>query len=382
MKLFFNLIIPFILNLSSADGVSKSIEVRIMIYSNSQKINIKTYGNVYVTEEKTGEKYILLEDSIYEVTPNNKDYIYLSQQKLYSPIILENANPSSYIVINSQKYRGKFKIINTDSNLRMIEFVDIERYLWGVLGPEMGMSWPIEALKAQAVAARTYTLASLNRKAEYDMTNTTNDQVYTGFENISPQIISAVNETRGEVLTYKDKVFFAYYHANSGGHTTTPSGAWNSDIILPLRGVKDPYYKNSKHSKWITYISNDDILNFINSKGYNAFKIKDITIYSKDRSGRAIKLSFKTDRGNVKLEVKDLRNYIGTSDIKSTFITSIQKMKSGFKVYGKGWGHGVGLCQEGAREMADRGFNYKKILQFYYPGSKIKDMDDVYYDRR
>jgi len=382
MKLFFNLIIPFILNLSSADGVSKSIEVRIMIYSNSQKINIKTYGNVYVIEEKTGEKYILLEDSIYEVTPNNKDYIYLSQQKLYSPIILENANPSSYIVINSQKYRGKFKIINTDSNLRMIEFVDIERYLWGVLGPEMGMSWPIEALKAQAVAARTYTLASLNRKAEYDMTNTTNDQVYTGFENISPQIISAVNETRGEVLTYKDKVFFAYYHANSGGHTTTPSGAWNSDIILPLRGVKDPYYKNSKHSKWITYISNDDILNFINSKGYNAFKIKDITIYSKDRSGRAIKLSFKTDRGNVKLEVKDLRNYIGTSDIKSTFITSIQKMKSGFKVYGKGWGHGVGLCQEGAREMADRGFNYKKILQFYYPGSKIKDMDDVYYDRR
>jgi len=382
MKLFFNLIIPFILNLSSADGVSKSIEVRIMIYSNSQKINIKTYGNVYVTEEKTGEKYILLEDSIYEVTPNNKDYIYLSQQKLYSPIILENANPSSYIVINSQKYRGKFKIINTDSNLRMIEFVDIERYLWGVLGPEMGMSWPIEALKAQAVAARTYTLASLNRKAEYDMTNTTNDQVYTGFENISPQIISAVNETRGEVLTYKDKVFFAYYHANSGGHTTTPSGAWNSDIIPPLRGVKDPYYKNSKHSKWITYISNDDILNFINSKGYNAFKIKDITIYSKDRSGRAIKLSFKTDRGNVKLEVKDLRNYIGTSDIKSTFITSIQKMKSGFKVYGKGWGHGVGLCQEGAREMADRGFNYKKILQFYYPGSKIKDMDDVYYDRR
>lgn len=382
MKLFFNLIIPFILNLSSADGVSKSIEVRIMIYSNSQKINIKTYGNVYVIEEKTGEKYILLEDSIYEVTPNNKDYIYLSQQKLYSPIILENANPSSYIVINSQKYRGKFKIINTDSNLRMIEFVDIERYLWGVLGPEMGMSWPIEALKAQAVAARTYTLASLNRKAEYDMTNTTNDQVYTGFENISPQIISAVNETRGEVLTYKDKVFFAYYHANSGGHTTTPSGAWNSDIIPPLRGVKDPYYKNSKHSKWITYISNDDILNFINSKGYNAFKIKDITIYSKDRSGRAIKLSFKTDRGNVKLEVKDLRNYIGTSDIKSTFITSIQKMKSGFKVYGKGWGHGVGLCQEGAREMADRGFNYKKILQFYYPGSKIKDMDDVYYDRR
>ena len=382
MKLFFNLIIPFILNLSSADGVSKSIEVRIMIYSNSQKINIKTYGNVYVIEEKTGEKYILLEDSIYEVTPNNKDYIYLSQQKLYSPIILENANPSSYIVINSQKYRGKFKIINTDSNLRMIEFVDIERYLWGVLGPEMGMSWPIEALKAQAVAARTYTLASLNRKAEYDMTNTTNDQVYTGFENISPQIISAVNETRGEVLTYKDKEFFAYYHANSGGHTTTPSGAWNSDIILPLRGVKDPYYKNSKHSKWITYISNDDILNFINSKGYNAFKIKDITIYSKDRSGRAIKLSFKTDRGNVKLEVKDLRNYIGTSDIKSTFITSIQKMKSGFKVYGKGWGHGVGLCQEGAREMADRGFNYKKILQFYYPGSKIKDMDDVYYDRR
>ncbi|HPO95281.1 MAG TPA: SpoIID/LytB domain-containing protein [Elusimicrobiales bacterium] len=384
MKIFFKSLLFLILSQSlySADGISKSVEVRILIENNSEKISLKTYGKVYLTEEKTGEKYLLVEESNYDIKAEGSDFVYVSLQKLYSPVLLENSNPNSHMIINGKKYRGKFKIKNSEGKIQIIEFVDIERYLWGVLGPEMGTSWPMEALKAQAVASRTYTLASLNRNADYDMTNSTKHQVYTGFENISPQIISAVNETRGEVLTYKDNIFYAYYHANSGGQTTTPSGVWNGDIIPPLKGVKDPYYKNSKHAGWSIYVSNSDILNFISSSGHSALKIKDMKIYSKDRSGRAVKLLFKTDKGNIKLEAKDFRNHVGNFDMKSTLITNIIKMKNGFKITGKGWGHGVGLCQDGAREMADRGADYKKILNFYYPGSKIKDIEDVYYDRR
>ncbi|MEF3280207.1 MAG: SpoIID/LytB domain-containing protein [Elusimicrobiota bacterium] len=383
MKLFFEFFFIFYFFSSSfifsADGISKSIEVRILIEKGVSKVNIKTFGSVYVYEEKTKEKYILLENSNYEIIPQGDNFLLITDEKVLSPIYIESNNPSSYLIINDKKYRGKFKFLNKNGYINVIEYVDLERYLWGVLGPEMGVSWPIEALKAQAVAARTYTLKSIDKNAEYDMTNTTSHQVYTGFENISPQIISAVNETRGEVLSYKDDIFYAYYHANSGGHTTTPSGAWNSNVILPLKGVSDPYYKYSRNAKWYIYITNLDILRFINKNGYGATKVKDIKIYSKDRSGRAIKLLFKTDRGNIKLEAKDFRNFIGTYDLKSTFITKIEKLASGYKFYGKGWGHGVGLCQDGARFMADKGYNYKKILSFYYPGSKIIDFEKLGY---
>lgn len=381
MKIFFNLLLlsGLINFLYSLDREDKSIYVRILIKSKCNKIEIKTSGNVYVKEEKTGEKFLLMENSEYEIKPFQLDFIMLSGEKLTSPIIIENSSPNGYIIVDGKKYRGRFKIKNEGSQLDIIEYIDIERYLWGVLGPEMGESWPIEALKAQAVAARTYALASLNPSGDYDMSDTTNHQVYTGFENVSPQLISAVNQTRGEVLTYKDKVFFAYYHANSGGHTTTPSGVWNGDIIPPLKGVKDPYSKNSTHYKWSVYISNSTILKFLSLNGYKASKIRDIRIYSKDRSQRAVKLIFKTDRENIKVETREFRNFVGNFEMKSTLITSIVKIKDGFKITGRGWGHGVGLSQDGAKEMADRGADYRKILKFYYPKAVIKDMEDVIY---
>lgn len=384
MKLYSNLIIilfSLLSNLSSADGVSRSIDVRILILNKNNIVKIKTSGDVYIKEYKTGEQYMLVENSDYEIKPDGDKYLLINNERVLSPIYLENSNPQSYMIINGKKYRGRFKFINYEGLINVIEFIDIERYLWGVLGPEMGPSWPIEALKAQAVVARTYTLKQINKRQEYDMTNTASDQVYTGFENVSPQIISAVNETRGEVLTYKGDIFYTYYHANSGGRTTTPSGAWNSNVIPPLRGVTDPYYINSKSAKWNIYVLNSDIIAFINKSGYSAMKVKDIRIYSKDKSGRAIKLLFKTDKGNIKLEANAFRNFIGNFEFKSTLITKIVKMTNGYKFYGKGWGHGVGLCQDGARVMADKGFNYKKILSFYYPGSKIMDIEELGYAR-
>jgi stage II sporulation protein D len=384
MKHYFRTIIILFfsfLNLYSADGINRSIEIRILVANDLSNFELKTYGKIYATEEKTGEKYLLLENSLYDIRPEKNEKIIISDEKLLSPVYMENSTPESYIVIDGKKYRGKFKLANKNGKLNIIEYVDIERYLWGVLGPEMGANWPIEALKAQAVAARTYTLATLSKNNDYDMTNTTQHQVYTGFDNISPQIISAVNETRGEVLTYKNEIFTTFYHANSGGHTTTPSGVWNSKIIPPLRGVNDPYYKNSPSANWSVFISNSDILNFLNKNGHSVNRIKSFRIYSKDKSGRTVKFLFNTDKGSIKLEAKDLRSFIGTFDMKSTFITSIQSVKNGYKIYGRGWGHGVGLCQDGAKKMADKGFDYKKILSFYYPGSKIKDIDEVNHER-
>lgn len=374
----FNLLLYISFNINSADGINKTIDIRILIKSTKDKIVLTPYGNSYVVEEKTNEKYFLIENSNYEIIPFSDDMIVINDEKLRSPIFIETANPHSYLIIDGIKFSGKFKLYNENSTLNLVEYVDLERYLWGVLSPEMGPTWPFEALKAQAVAARTYAVFHINRLSEYDLTSTTKHQIYTGFEKVSPQIISAVSETRGKVLTYKNKIFPAYYHANSGGHTTNPSAVWNLEKILPLKGVKDPYAKYSKNYNWTTFITVNDIIGFLNRNAYFVSKIKDLKIYSKDKTGRTVKFLISTDKGPIKIEAKAFREFIGSYEMKSTLITKIEKKNNGFKIYGRGWGHGVGLCQDGARKMAELGFNYKKILEFYYPGSKIMDLDKVY----
>ena len=361
--------------------MNKTVEVRILIEKQIKELRVKTENKVFVISDKQDEKYLLLEDSEYEIIPSNNGLM-INDIRFPSPIFLETVNPFGYIVLNGKRYQGRIKIKNSNGLIDVIEHIGLESYIIGVLGPEMGTSWPIEALKAQAVSARTYTLASLNKNYEYDLTNTVYDQVYNGHQTISPAIIAAVNQTRGEVLTYKGKVFFAYYHANSGGHTTSPSTAWNSDsIIPPLRGVKDPYFKYSPNAYWECYVPSSDIIKFLlpyAASKKNISKIKEIRVLSKDRSQRAIKLLISTDAGKFKVDISNLRKHIGTFDLKSTLITRIEKLKNGFKFYGRGWGHGVGLCQDGAKAMADNGYDYKKILQFYYPGSKITKIEELY----
>ncbi len=374
---FFSLLISCLL--CAADGVHKSIEIRILIKEKEKKVNIKVGGKARIIEDPTKEIYELVDNSEYEIKAVDRVCAKINEYIIKLPFYIENINPHSYLVIDGVKYRGKFKVYFESGGINIVEYVDLERYLWGVLAPEMGLTWPKEALKSQAVAARTYAVYSIKKGSEYDLTATTKHQLYTGFENISPQIISAVNETAGEVLTYKGKIFPAYYHANSGGHTTNPSAAWDCEKIPPLRGVKDPYAKHSRNYAWSIFIPSKDLVAFLNRyhKTYVS-KIKDMRIYSKDKSGRAIRFVISTDQGRFKVEAKDIREFIGTFNMKSTLISRIEKKDSGFKIYGRGWGHGIGLCQDGAKKMADLGFNYKKILEFYYPGSKIADLEDVY----
>ena len=363
---------------SAADsGDANAAVIRVAISRNTTQFKLKTSGKVYALEIKTGQKYMLLERSTYEVRYIDSTRLAVAGATLQSPVKLLAADGGDCVNLNGHFYKGDIYMKTTaDDKLEVIEHLSIEDYLYGVLPVEMSPDWPLEALKAQAVASRTYALKNANPKKDYDITDGADTQVYNGASGMNSRIIDAVRSTRGEVLKYKEKLITAFFHACCGGHTASASSAWGEDVIKPLYGVRDPFCSDSIHSSWEYYATARDLLSFIQKKGSSALKIKGVRISERDRSGRALKLKFATDAGSFTAAAAELRKNFGTYDIKSTFITRITPGSGGYEFYGRGWGHGVGMCQEGAKHMALNGKNYKKILRQYYPGTSIGDVND------
>ena len=349
--------------------------IRVAISRNTGRFRLITSGRVYALEVRTGQKYMLLEKSAYDVKYIDPSRLAVAGETLQSPVKLLAADGADSIKLNGHFYKGDLYMKTTAAEkLEVIEHLSIEDYLYGVLPVEMSPDWPLEALKAQAVASRTYALKNVNPKKDYDMTDGVETQVYNGASGMNPRIIEAVNSTRGEVLKYKEKLITAFFHACCGGHTASANSAWGEEVVKPLYGIKDPFCSDSTHFSWEYYAATRDLLSFIQKKGSTALKIKGLRISRRDRSGRAIQLRFSTDSGSFTAQASDLRKAFGTFDIKSTFISRITSGKGGYEFYGRGWGHGVGMCQEGAKHMALKNENYRKILRHYYPGAAIENI--------
>ncbi len=359
-----------------ADGAEENgPRIRVAISLSAPSLNLKTSARIYAQEVKTGQKYLLLENAAYEVRAAGKG-IAVAGQELSSPIKLLASDGEERIRLGGNLYKGDILIKATpEGRLDIIEYLSLEDYLYGVLPSEMSSDWPLEALKAQAVASRTYAMKFINPARDYDITNGAEMQVYNGTNKINSRIIEAVNSTRGEVLKYKGKLITAFFHACCGGHTASVKSAWGEDVIKPLYGVPDPFCSASSHYRWEYFLSSVDLLKFIQSQGSTALKIKSMKINQKDRSGRAASFRFTTDAGPKVVQTTDLRKRFGTYEFRSTYITRIASVKGGYELTGRGWGHGVGMCQEGAKYMAQKGKPYKKILRHYYPGAAIIDYE-------
>ncbi|HCC48590.1 MAG TPA: hypothetical protein DEQ38_10825 [Elusimicrobia bacterium] len=350
-------------------------QIRVAIARNSSSLKLKTSAKIYVQEVKSGQKYLLLGDANYEVRPSAGG-IAVAGQELSSPIKLLAAEGGERIRLGAHLYKGDIALLaNPEGKLDIVEYLSVEDYLAGVLPAEMSPDWPLEALKAQAVASRTYALRFVNPAKAYDVSNGVEMQVYNGTTKINPRILEAVSSTRGEVLRYKGKLVMAFFHACCGGHTASSKSAWGENILKPLYGVKDPFCAPSRHSRWEYYISSHDLLKFIQSRSSTALKVKGMKIYKKDRSGRAASFRITTDKGYKTVQATDMRKHFGTYEFRSTFITSITAVKGGYQLTGRGWGHGVGMCQEGAKYMANKGRPYTRILRHYYPGAAIVDYE-------
>ena len=302
------------------------------------------------------------------------DNLYEDQRVLIEP------RKDATLRINNSHFRGDILIINNSgASLTVVNFVELEQYIWGVLYHEVSDKWPLEAIKAQAVATRTYALYAIAKYAsrDYDVTNDVYSQVYGGKTSERYRTNLAVRRTKGEVLTYRGKIFPAFFHANSGGMTEDANELW--DISLPpLKGcVESPFSVNSPHYRWTRNFRLKDIQDKLNERGHKIGVIQEIAVLERNKSGRVKRLQITARDGKTDIiDGKTFRDILGPNVLKSN-LYEVNMMGWYVDFVGRGWGHGVGMCQWGAYNMARARYNYKQILLYYYPGAELERQDGI-----
>lgn len=283
-----------------------------------------------------------------------------------------------FLGVNGVLYRGELEVSKSGGDLDVLNIVELEDYLKGVLPKEVNHLWPFEAIKAQAVTSRSFAVyrALRNNKRGFDLTADTFSQVYGGKSAEKWRTNKAVDSTNGKVLTYAGKILPAYFHSCCGGHTENSSLAWGENTIVPLEGVSCRWCKWSPYYRWQARISTREIIKRLRSSGYEISRIDDIKAGAEDRSGRLSYVSIRSGDNWFDVEGTDFMNSMGTRVVRSTNFR-VKRQPFSYRFIGYGWGHGVGLCQWGAFGQALRWKKSGDILQYYYPGTEIADLKEL-----
>lgn len=281
----------------------------------------------------------------------------------------------------NQRFRGVIHVqTQKDGRLLLINHLDLESYVRGVLSHEISEKWPMEAMKAQAVAARTYALYQVRHghrnKLMYDLTNDVYSQVYGGQSAERYRTNLAVDRTAHEILTYAGALIPAYFHSNSGGHTEDASELWNHRM-RPLSAFPDPWSEGAPADRWTRNFRSKDVQDRLLEQGIDVGDIKTIDISQRTSSGRVKELRIESRAGKITIvDGKTFRAALGSNLVRSNLYEVVMKGYY-FDLMGRGWGHGVGMSQWGAHAMAVARKSYQEILAFYYPGSVIQSVDDL-----
>jgi stage II sporulation protein D len=336
-----------------------------------------------------------------------------------APVVLES---SARVRIGAPRYRGVAEVgFNGDGRLAGINELPMEEYLYGVVPRELPPVpyGELEAQKAQAVAARTYALANLGkRRADgYDLLPTTMDQVYGGYDAEHPVSSLAVDGTAGVVAVYGGRFAETLYHSTSGGFTANNEDVYNSVAVAYLRGLPDAergqafervpsleVFKRhanpinlraaaggdfeadwSRYHRWVVDWTAAEMATVLSASfGVAVTQVHEIRVTDRAEHGRVRRIEFDTDAGTLvgtKDQIRSRLRYIapnGThASLRSTLfyleptVDARTKHLTGWKAYGGGWGHGVGMSQTGAVGMAERGRSYQQILGHYYRGIEL-----------
>ncbi|HOO12720.1 MAG TPA: SpoIID/LytB domain-containing protein, partial [Bacillota bacterium] len=330
------------------------------------------------------------------------------------------------INVDGRRFRGNIEFKrHGGGNITVVNSLPLQHYLYGVVPREVSADWHMEVLKAQAVAARNFAAVNLNKHGAYgfDVCSGTDCQVYGGLDSESPLTNAAVDETCGQMIYYQGKPIAAFYHASSGGHTESSENVWS--ISLPyIKAVDDSFDAGSPHQSWQRVYTSGEISSILAQHGINIGSIRDIKVDSYTPAGRSLSLIIQGSRGSTVLEKEKSRAVFGYNDLKSTLFTvetdadlfvlegigrpvrkvaaagakainaagiksldqgpdmltvssgkeyaTVSKYPTRFIFNGRGWGHGLGMSQWGAKGMAEAGYSYIDILQYYYQGCVVQ----------
>jgi stage II sporulation protein D len=264
-------------------------------------------------------------------------------------------------------YRGYAYLIAQGSSLTLVNSLPVEQYVQGVLPSEMPSSWPLEALKSQAVIARTYAMSRLNQVGEFDVCATERCQVYGGATVETYAGNEAVAATDGLIVAWNNKPAETYFSADSGGFTASSKEVWGKEIpYLTARPDPDSRWTGTD---WTLTPSKSTIATAISRFAPRAGTYRSLRVISRGDSGRILKIEVVGTNATVKLEDKNAYGFARALGAKSSLISVLSTAP--LTISGSGNGHGVGLSQWGARGLAARGWTYEQILGYYYVGVSL-----------
>lgn len=437
---------------------ASSKHIQIGLVSDKMSLNISSTSS-YILQDSQGKK-ITAKGNLVITSEGRPGIVNINNDLFHIPLSISGKGG---LVFNRTKYRGSLKVIQGNHGLNLINVLEVEDYLRGVLKMEVNPSWPFEALKTQAIISRTYAYRHMGRHSKdgYDLCNLPHCQVYRGINAEDPLLDRAVKETRGLVVTFNGKIALTPFHSDSGGATADVRTVWGGQIPY-LKATREPFDYVSPYSSWTTSLKSSDINKALDNIGVHIGDVTNLEVTELNPFGRADMIKITGTEGTKVLSSHAFRMALGSKTIKSTMFnitsgsyrmespesqqkTDINQQspaprlsfvneespalsieeeklmtvltKQGFfnaeqmidmllhpekrKSYlikalsrepskvkrtqkstfssglefilnGKGWGHGVGLSQWGAKSLAEKGWKCNQIISHYYPGTTIK----------
>lgn len=315
--------------------------------------------------------------------------------------------------LDGKKYRGNIIFRPQDGKITIINEVLLDDYVCGVVAGEMPSSWPKEALKAQAVAARCYALKSLSKHADFgfDLCSTTNCQVYGGIASETERTNEAVKETAGIVAAFDNKVVDTLFYSSNGGYVEAAENVWGGNYPY-FQTFKDEYEKTDEISGavWTVEFSPEEIKSRLAENGVDIGDILDMEVVKTSESGRVLEVKITGTKGTKSYTRSYARTFLslksqlytitapegsglyvlgasGQSSVSGEYYIltaegldtrSAPKSNGNYIISGRGYGHGVGMSQWGARYMAEKGLTFEDIIKYYFKGAELKDYSELY----
>ncbi|HSV95863.1 MAG TPA: SpoIID/LytB domain-containing protein [Spirochaetota bacterium] len=350
----------FLLKKSTEIGAHKSY-VRVLLLNTAKRVAVASPARMKISG---------LSDRRTHYDGKGRS-VFFYPEKVKEPVVVESWD--SPLSVNGAPFRGAIELHSRMGRLLVINVLTMDEYLSGVVPCEISSGWNVEALRAQAVAARSYAYYHIMNGTDtlFDLNATNRSQVYGGAGMETERTNKAVRDTSGQVASLDNKPILAFFHSTCGGSTIDGDKVWKGAGREYLRKVRCEYCAQSPHFVWEEMLTLYEIRLHLAKKYVGVGQVTGIAF--RKEGGRVSHVTVDHKNGVVRLSGNDFRLLFPEKKIKSLLFEAV-KTKNGLLLKGHGWGHGVGLCQWGANGMAERKAAYADILRHYYRGTRLMIM--------